>query len=110
MRKGVESSYGTAKENILSTLPQGGVMQEALGDLESQRAGNLSDIMSQIMMSEYQNAYGQATGSQTGMVEALSAALQGGAVPGQMMGSILEYLAKLMSASYQGQGNLTSMI
>jgi hypothetical protein len=103
MRNAVESSYNTARENILANLPQGGVMQEALADVETQRAGNLSDIMSQILTGELQNAYGMASGSYGNMIQGLNAALQGGAIPGQMMGSILEYLTNLMNASVAGQ-------
>lgn len=107
MRRGVESSYGGARENILSTLPGGGVQQDALANLESNRASSLSDIMGSIMSQEMQNAYGVAQGSIPTFLQGMSGASQAGGLSGQMMGSILEFLAKRMASGVEAAGNLS---
>lgn len=105
MRKSVEGSYGSARENILSSLPTGGVQQEALSDLESNRASNLNDIMSQILTQELQGAYSLGAGATSQAVQGLSAASNPLAISGQMGGSLLEYIAQMMSqANYNKYG------
>lgn len=109
MRRGVEQAYGGAKENILANLPGGGLQQEALGSLEEQRAGGLSDIMSKILTQELQGAYGVGTGAlgQSGQFGAQ--ATQPLSAAGQMWGTILEMLAKQMGAGVQAAGALSPM-
>ncbi len=102
MRLSVEQSYGGARENILASLPTGGVQQQSLSDLEGQRAGNLSDIMSQIMTSELQNAYTTAGQSFPQMLQGFQAATGAGGLAGQEAGSILNYLAQLMAQASIG--------
>jgi hypothetical protein len=101
MRKAVEQSYSGAKNDILANLPNGGVQQQALADLGSKRAGSLSDVMSQIYSGELSNAQNMANTSGTNMMTGLNSAIQGGAIPGQMMSSILEFLAKRMGYGVQ---------
>lgn len=105
MRRSVEGSYGQAKENILANLPTGGVQKESLANLETDRATNLNDIMSSILTGELQNAYGLGTQSYPQYLQALSAAGTASAVPGQIIGSLLEYLVGKMTAGVQAAGN-----
>lgn len=56
-RKTIEGQYNVARGNILSTMPKGGVLQKALGDLEMTRAGRMSDLGTQIN----QDLIGQAS-------------------------------------------------
>ena len=63
MRQPIEQQYNIGKEGILSSLPTGGAQQEALGDLESDRAGGLAGILNNIWSDQMQKAYGYATGA-----------------------------------------------
>ena len=74
-KRALEDQYGVAQESILSTLPEGGVLQESLADLETERAQGLGDLAAQIALDEYNKAYGVATLSpQTSMSGYTSAA------------------------------------
>jgi hypothetical protein len=67
MKRANEEQYGIARQNILDTLPQGGMLQNQLGNLEMQRAqgmeGGLNDLVQRIIGDEYGKAYGMATGA-----------------------------------------------
>jgi hypothetical protein len=106
-RNAVEQSYSGARENILSNLPQGGVMQEALADLESTRAQSLSDMMAQIYQGEYNTALQNVMagpGQYTQLMQTAGNPLQ---IYGQMIGSILEALVGQMNAGVNAAGNLS---
>lgn len=103
MKRSVEGQYGKARENIMASLPSGGTMADALTKTELSKAGSLSDIMSQILTGELNQAYNVGNQSYPQAVSGLSSALQGGAIPGQMMSSILDYLVKRLSASAANQ-------
>ena len=76
-QRALEDQYGVAQESILSTLPEGGVLEESLANLETERAQGLGDLAAQIALDEYNKAYGVATGSpQTSMSGYTSAADQ----------------------------------
>jgi hypothetical protein len=67
MKRANEEQYGIARQNLLDTLPTGGVLQSQLGNLEMQRAqgmeGGLNDLVQRIIGDEYGKAYGMATNS-----------------------------------------------
>jgi len=56
----IEEQYGTAKENVLSTIPEGGSLYEALGNVETGRAQGLQDLISQYLMDQLNKMYGVA--------------------------------------------------
>lgn len=66
-RSGLETQYNAGKENILAKTPRGGGQVEALGNLESSRAGSvgsLESLISKDLISDYINkAYGMSTGA-----------------------------------------------
>lgn len=49
VRPGIESQYNVARDNILASTPKGGGLTQALTNLESSRAGNLSEARTQIL-------------------------------------------------------------
>ena len=61
MKGATEDAYGTARTNLLSTLPSGGMLMKGLTDLEGGRARSLTDIMAQILSDEYNKAWGLGT-------------------------------------------------
>ena len=61
-KQGIEQNYQTAMDHLLSTAPAGGALYSTMGDLESSRARNLSDLMARVYMDDWNKAYGIATG------------------------------------------------
>ena len=59
----IERNYQNAMDNLFTMMPAGGVMYSTMGDLEAQRARNLSDLMANLQMDEWNKAYGVATGA-----------------------------------------------
>ena len=59
----IESQYDVARQNILSNLPSGGQLNEALVDTDVRRADALGGLAAQIAQDEYNKIYGFATGS-----------------------------------------------
>jgi hypothetical protein len=66
-RSGVESQYGQARENIMSSTPRGGALAENLANLEmgrAQQAGALpAQIAAPLIQDIYNKAYGVAFGA-----------------------------------------------
>jgi len=64
-KDGIESQYGQAKENIISNLPEGGSMADALTKVEmgrAEQAGQLPAMISKSILDDmFQKAYGTAT-------------------------------------------------
>lgn len=77
-RSGLESQYGAAREAIMSQLPKGGQLNEALVNLEMDRAqaiGGLEDQIAQSIVQDMINkSYGVAFQSPQTSVAGLSAA------------------------------------
>lgn len=59
----IEKKYVQGKNEMLSTLPEGGAMYSALGDLERDKASSYLDLVQKIVGDEYNKAYGVATGT-----------------------------------------------
>jgi hypothetical protein len=88
MKRANEEQYGIARQNILDTLPQGGVLQNQLGNLEMQRAQGmetgLNDLVQRIIGDEYGKAYGMATGAPQQAGQMLQGAQSGYNTQGMM--------------------------
>jgi hypothetical protein len=82
MRKGVEGQYNVARENVISSLPQGGGLQQGLADVETGRADALSAVTGQIAQNEYNKIFGYATGTPIQSISGLNQA--GGIVANQL--------------------------
>jgi hypothetical protein len=63
VRPNIEDQYQVARENLISNVPSGGALTQALGDLESNRAQSLQQLMGNIAMDEYNKIFGLATGT-----------------------------------------------
>lgn len=57
-----EDVYARGRDNIVSSMPSGGTMQSALGDLEGARMRGLTDTISSIQQDMYNKAYGAGYG------------------------------------------------
>ena len=57
-----EQAYGTARENILSSMPAGGGMTAAFGDLEKGRANQLTNLTGQIGADMWDKVFSFGTG------------------------------------------------
>lgn len=74
-KTGIEDQYGVARENIISTMPRGGVQLGQLGNLEMGRAEQASalpamiskDIISDMMSKAYGAAFGAPQQSMAGL-------------------------------------------
>jgi hypothetical protein len=60
LRRPVEAQYDVARGNVLANTPQGGGLYENLTNVETARAENLSNILSQMYMDQLNKAYGAA--------------------------------------------------
>lgn len=98
MKQAVEQQYGTAKNNIMSSLPGGGTLLDSLADLETNKAKSLTDMISQIVSDEYSKAYGLASGSPQTSMAGLSAALGGGNALTGMAGSNNSLISSLVGS------------
>ena len=61
-KNALEGQYGAARENILASMPSGGALYSALGDLEGARADSLTNLDSAMAQDEYNKIYQLATG------------------------------------------------
>jgi len=59
----MEGQYQNARENLIATMPTGGMLSGELADLERGRAMDLSQLASNIAMDEYNKIYGAAMGA-----------------------------------------------
>lgn len=59
-RQGLEGQYGVARDNILSSLPSGGGMTQALTDLETNRANAVGGLKAGMLNDLYNTAQGVA--------------------------------------------------
>ena len=59
----LESQYGTAKENIMANLPQGGALLSSLAGADIAKAGDLANVSSGITQDMFNKAYGAAFGA-----------------------------------------------
>jgi len=110
MKRSTEQQYGASRNDILSSLPGGGTQQRALGNLAIAKGGKLSDTMSQILMNELNQGYNVANNSFPQTISAFSSALQGGAIPGQMISSLLEFLSKNQASAIQGMSGTENLV
>jgi len=92
LRGPIEAQYGTAKENVLANTPQGGGLFDQLTNVETARAGGLSNMLGQLYMDEMNKAYGTAWGVPTTTVAGLQnlgqQAVSAGNAAGQTAGGI----------------------
>lgn len=63
LKRGAESQYDRARQNIISTTPTGGALTRALAQNEYAKAGALTQGAGNIASQEQQIAYGLATGT-----------------------------------------------
>jgi hypothetical protein len=67
MKQGNEQQWGMAQQGLLDHLPQGGVLQDQMANLQYQKAGSMehgmNNLLQQILADEYAKAYGFATGT-----------------------------------------------
>lgn len=59
-RQGLEGQYGVARENLLSSLPTGGGLTQALTDLETNRADAVGGLKANMLGDLYNTAQGVA--------------------------------------------------
>jgi len=80
-KRSIAESFAGAKDSILSMLPAGGTLMDALANARIGSAETLSDFGSNLAMDMYNKAYGQATGApgqaMTGLSGASSSYAQG---------------------------------
>ena len=80
-KRSIAESFAGAKDSILSMLPAGGTLMDALANARIGSAETLSDFGSNLAMDMYNKAYGQATGApgqaMTGLSGAASSYAQG---------------------------------
>lgn len=74
-RGGVEDSYNSARQNIISTMPRGGALYGGLNALEMDRAKNLGNVGAQLTSTFTNDLMNKAYN--TGYVAAPTIALQG---------------------------------
>lgn len=89
------SQFNRAKENIFSTIPVGGMQQEALGDLETNRAKIETElpqfISDKIIKDMMDKSYGATFGSNIGNASAVDTSLLQNAIQrGQAVGRARE--------------------
>jgi len=73
----IEDQYGVARENLVSALPSGGGMYDAMAALEGNRARSLADTVANIAGDEYSKAYGVATSSPQMSMSGMAGATSG---------------------------------
>ena len=80
LKSAVETQFGLARNNALSTFAPGGALTGALTNLEGQRANALTQGTGQIAQDELNRAFGLATGTPSQSFAGLGAAggIQGG--------------------------------
>jgi len=62
-KQALETQYGTAKESIMSNLPKGGALLNALAGADISKAGDMATMSGNISQDVYNKAYGMATGA-----------------------------------------------
>lgn len=77
LKASAEQQYGTAKDSIMSELPQGGALLEGLANLQGQKANTLSTLLAQLVQDEYNKAYATGTGSQATAASGITNAVSG---------------------------------
>lgn len=77
-RSGIENQYQQARNNLVSSVPRGGVLDSAMRDLESNRANQVGSLTSQlaapIIQGLWNNAYGAGFQTPSTAIQGLSAA------------------------------------
>ena len=97
LKSGIEGQYGIAKNNILSSLPQGGALIEALVNLEGQKAGSLAQGIGGLAGDELSRAYSMGTG-------AAGQAMQGLGGAGNIQAQLAMAKAQQQAGAMQGLG------
>lgn len=72
----IEQQYQAGRENILATLPKGGVLQKSLADWELERTKTLSEIPRSAIADMISKAYGAAYGAPQLAISGLGEAAQ----------------------------------
>ena len=86
-KRGIEDQFGVAREEILSSLPVGGVLQGSLADLSGAKAVQLGAVPGQISSDLFQNLLGEAFGfSRDAVTQALTGFGTAGATFGTRQG------------------------
>jgi len=103
LKSGIEGQFGTARNNILSSLPQGGALLEALAGLEGQKAGAMATGIGGLASDELNRAYGLGTGGAQAGLTGLGGAAS---LQQQMLLGQLQQRSGLMSGLGAGIGGL----
>lgn len=74
LKQATEQQFDLARERTLSSLPQGGALQSALGDIETGRAQTLTQGIGDISQGELSRALTLATGAPPQAIAGLSGA------------------------------------
>ncbi len=111
MRPAVDAQYDTAKGNILANTPEGGGLVESLSNLESERGGQMANMLNQIWMDQINKAYGAAWNapqqSMSGLGSAGSSyASRYGAEAGRQGGLDQSIIGGISQMGAAGLGNL----
>ncbi len=102
-RSGIENQYQDTRENIIGGMARGGQMQEALADVETARAGGLSDLIARSAADEYNKLFGLAYGQP-------STALTGYQGAGSLLGNIgQQQLAQQKAAGQNLQSGASAL-
>ena len=101
LKNTIESQYGRARENVLSSVPTGGALSGALTGLEAQRAGNLTSAVGGLAEQEMNRAAALGSGSFQQASAGLGAA---GGIQGQLSLAQSQQKAQAMSGLGSGLG------
>jgi hypothetical protein len=78
-KSAIEDTYKTGRQNILETMPEGGMLYSGLAGLEGDRAKGLTDVIAKIQQDVFDKAYGAGYGTpQTSITGLNQAALTSG--------------------------------
>ena len=103
----IEDQYGVAQQQMLSSMPSGGGLQQGLGDLSQGRADSLTDLASQIYQNQYNTELGNAYG--LGMASPQTA-MSGMAGAGGVNSPVLGSQASKQNSAMNTIGNICCFI
>lgn len=106
LKSGIEGQFGTAKNNIMSSLPQGGALLEALSNLEGQKASSLATGIGGLASDELTRAYGLGTG---GAGTALGGLGNAAGLQGQSLLAQAQNRSQMLGGLGQGLGSILAM-
>lgn len=106
-KKGLETQYGTARQNILSQTPRGGQLYAALNDLELDRASKVGSMGSQLTSGLVSDIINRGS---TGAFGLTTTSNQGLGTAGNLAGNMAAQEQQADSAKGQGLGQLAGNV